>query len=53
MKGGTGLRRKISAFDGYLSYFYLLCLQGEYLFKKTHTERNSQSCNIRLGSLKK
>ena len=27
MKGGIGLRRKISAFDHYLSYFYLLRLK--------------------------
>ena len=54
MKGGIGLRRKISAFG---SLLILLLSIMRKLLKTTHTEErsfhtNSESCNIQLGSLK-
>ena len=59
MKEGLGLRRKISAFDLYLSYFLLLCdvSISRKLLKTTHTEErsihtNSENCNNQQGSPK-
>ena len=55
MKGGLGLRRKISAFDRNLTYFCYVNKEKINLKKTTYTEQrsvhtNSESCNMQLGS---